>query len=84
MSISHPRRARYVLPFLPCRPFPVKFALTSQQKVTNDEDATTASRYVQPPFPRISYEESMTRFGIDKPDLRIPFEARSQIVVLVP
>jgi len=33
-------------------------------------------RDLETPFPRISYEESMARFGSDKPDLRIPFEIR--------
>ncbi|HMI31419.1 MAG TPA: aspartate--tRNA ligase, partial [Candidatus Limnocylindrales bacterium] len=32
-----------------------------------DRDLTT-------PFPRITYDEAMSRFGSDKPDLRIPFE----------
>ncbi len=34
------------------------------------------NRELKVPFPRLTYRDSMERFGTDKPDLRIPFEIR--------
>ncbi len=33
-------------------------------------------RELKTPFPRITYDDAMARFGSDKPDLRIPFEIK--------
>ena len=33
-----------------------------------------AGKAIRTPFPKMSYQEAMDRFGVDKPDLRIPLE----------
>ncbi len=33
-------------------------------------------RELKAPFPRVTYDDAMARFGSDKPDLRIPFEIK--------
>ncbi|CAO4379259.1 unnamed protein product [Caenorhabditis nigoni] len=60
----------------------VEMSFTTQEGVMQlIEDMILAAwpeslNHIKPkfPFPRISYSEAMTKYGIDKPDMRIPWE----------
>lgn len=44
------------------------------EEMIRDVFATVLEQPLPSPFPRMTYAEAMNRFGVDKPDLRIPLE----------
>ncbi len=48
--------------------------LNVMEDMVRDLFARTLEVALPEPFPRISYQDSMRRFGVDRPDLRIPLE----------
>ena len=59
----------------------MEFAFVEERDVQDDVEALIRQVYkdvvdveLAKPFPRMTYEEAMRRYGSDKPDLRIPLE----------
>jgi aspartyl-tRNA synthetase len=59
----------------------MEFAFVEERDVQDDVEALIRQVYkdvvgveLTDPFPRMTYEEAMRRYGSDKPDLRIPLE----------